>query len=250
MEKSPRNPQYQEVADYLREGIVSGTFPAGRALPSEEILSKEFGLPRPTIRQGIAKLRAAGLVEVLMDRRMFVRSPKPRLNMTRPREVRKDREGRYIESVAVRWTTADTPTATHTDAPMALADLLSIPPGEPMFTYDELQTAERGRLRQAHRTYIPFSRLIGTPFTESAPPPAPALCTELERLGHALHWTESIRARTPSPDEATSIHLVHGVPFFQILRLTFNQHDKPFALEEFKIPSDDLEITYEFGISS
>ncbi|MET7300097.1 GntR family transcriptional regulator [Embleya sp. NPDC005575] len=247
MEKSPRKPRYQEVADYLREGILNGTFPAGQALPSEEILSKEFGVSRPTVRQGIAELRAAGLVEVLMGRGMFVRSPNARPNITRPRGIRKDREGRYVEADAIQWTSNDEPIATRTDAPLALADLLRIPPGEPMFTYDELQTAERGRLRQSHRTYVPFSPLIGTPFEETAPPPAPALYVELERLGHVLHWTESVRARMPLPDEATALRLVDGVPFFQVLRLTLNQHDKPLALEEFKIPSDDLEITYGFG---
>jgi len=248
MEKSPRKPRYQEVADYLREGILSGTFPAGQALPSEEVLAKEFGVSRPTVRQGIAELRAAGLVEVLMGRGMFVRSPHARPNITRPRGVRRDRDGRYIEADAVQWETNDAPIATRTDAPRTLADILRIRPGEPMFTYDELQTAERGRLRQLHRTYVPFSVLIDTPFEETAPPPAPALYVELGNLEHTLHWSESVRARMPLPDEASALRLADGVPYFQVLRLTLNQHDKPLALEEFKIPSDDLEIVYGFGL--
>ena len=61
-------------------------------------------------------------------------------------------DGRYIETDGIRWTDAEPPVATRTDAPLALADLLRIPPGEQMFTYDALQTADHGRLRQLHRT--------------------------------------------------------------------------------------------------
>ncbi|MGR7001270.1 UTRA domain-containing protein [Yinghuangia aomiensis] len=139
------------------------------------------------------------------------------------------------------------PTATRTDAPLALADLLRVPPGEPMFTYDELHTAEHGRLRQTHRTYVPFSVLIGTPYEDTAPPPAPALFTALETVGHTLHWAENVRTRMPMPDEATTLRLAEGVPLFQILRVTLNQDERPLVLEEFKLPGDDLEITYRYA---
>lgn len=247
MEPARKKARYHEIADYLRDRIMDGTFPAGQPLPSEEQLAKEFGVSRPTVRQGITELRAAGLVEVLMGRGMFVRSPHARPNTTRPRGVRRDRDGRYVEADAIRWTTQDEPTATRTDAPLVLADMLRVPPGEPMFTYDELQTAEHGRLRQAHRTYVPFSILENTPYTETAPPPAPALYSALENIGHELHWTENVRSRMPLPDEATALRLADGVPLFHVLRLTLNQHERPLALEEFKISSDDLEISYGFG---
>lgn len=170
---SPQNtqPKYRQIAEYLREGILNGTYPAGQPLPSEETLAKQFGVTRPTVRQGLTELRASGLVEVIMGRGTFARSPQTRPSHTRPRGIRRTPDGGYVEADGIRWANAEPLVATRTDAPLALADLLRIPPGEPMFTYDALQTADNGRLHQLHRTYVPFSVLIDTNYEEEAPPP-------------------------------------------------------------------------------
>ncbi|TJZ93184.1 GntR family transcriptional regulator [Actinacidiphila oryziradicis] len=241
-EKAPA--KYRQIADHLRKGILDGTYPAGQPLPSEEILAKQFGVTRPTVRQGIAELRAAGLVEVMMGRGMFVRSPHSRPSLTRPRGVRRTSEGRYVEADGLRWDDAEEPVATRTDAPLALADLLRIPPGEPLYTYDALQTADRGRLRQLHRTYVPFSVLIDTKYEDQAPPPAPRLYAALAELGHELHFIEYLRPRMPLPDQAHALRLPDGVPMFHVLRVTLDETGRPLALEEFHLPGDDLELAY------
>lgn len=242
---SERTPaKYRQIAEHLRAGILDGTYPAGQPLPSEEVLAKQFGVTRPTVRQGIAELRAAGLVEVMMGRGMFVRSPHSRPSYTRPRGVRSDANGRYVEADGLRWTDAEEPAVTRTDAPLALADLLNIPPGEPMYTYDALQTADRGRLRQLHRTHVPFSVLLDTKYEEEAPPPAPQLYSALSDLGHDLQFTEYLRTRMPLPDEAKALRLPDGVPLLHILRVTLTGEGKPLALEEFQLPGDDLELSY------
>lgn len=237
-------PRYKQIAEHLRQGILSGQYPAGQPLPSEESLAKEHGVTRPTVRQGIAELRAAGLVEVMMGRGMFVRSPHSRPSLTRPRGVRQDAHGRYVEADGLRWEDSEPPTATRTDAPLALADLLRIPPGEPMYTYDSLQLADRGRLRQLHRTYVPFSVLLDTKYEDQAPPPAPHLYEALTELGHTLHFTEYVRTRMPLPDQAQALRLPDGVPMLHVLRVALNGGERPLALEEFQLPGDDLELTY------
>ena len=122
--------------------------------------------------------------------------------------------------------------------------LLRIPPGEPMFTYDALQTADQGRLRQLHRTYVPFSVLLDTKYEEEAPPPAPELYGALAELGHELHFTEYIRTRMPLPDQAQALRLADGVPMLHVLRVTLTETDKPLALEEFHLPDDELELSF------
>ncbi|MFF7194115.1 GntR family transcriptional regulator [Streptomyces sp. NPDC008079] len=237
-------PKYRQIADYLRRGILDGTYPAGQPLPSEEALAKQFGVTRPTVRQGLTELRASGLVEAIMGRGTFARSPHSRPSHSRPRGVRRTKDGTYAEADGIHWLNAEEPVATRTDAPLALADLLRIPPGEPLFTYDALQTAEPGRFRQLHRTYVPFSVMVGTKYEEEPPPPAPDLYTALADLGHELHFTEYLRPRMPLPDQAQALRLPEGVPVLTILRVTLNQDDKPLALEEFQLPGDDLELAY------
>ncbi|MFJ6505474.1 GntR family transcriptional regulator [Streptomyces sp. NPDC091879] len=242
----PQNtqPKYRQIAEYLREGILNGTYPAGQPLPSEETLAKQFGVTRPTVRQGLTELRASGLVEVIMGRGTFARSPQTRPSHTRPRGIRRTPDGGYVEADGIRWANAEPPVATRTDAPLALADLLRIPPGEPMFTYDALQTADNGRLRQLHRTYVPFSVLIDTKYEEEAPPLAPELYAALTDLGHELHFTEYIRTRMPLPDQAQTLRLPEGVPLLHIIRVTLTAAEKPLALEEFHLPGDDLELSF------
>jgi GntR family transcriptional regulator len=237
-------PKYRQIADYLRRGILDGTYPAGQPLPSEEALAKQFGVTRPTVRQGLTELRAAGLVEAIMGRGTFARSPHKRPSLTRPRGVRRTPEGRYVEADGIRWTDTEDATITRTDAPLDLADLLRIPPGEPMFTYDALQTADQGRLRQLHRTYVPFSVLIGTKYEDEAPPAAPELYAAFADLGHKLDFTEYVRPRMPLPDQAHSLRLPDGVPLLHVTRVTTGNEGRPLILEEFQLPGDDLELQY------
>src|SRR6266508_2118015 len=68
-------PMWQQVADHMRDEILKGTYTAGQPLPSEEALAAEFGVSRPTIREGIKTLVAEGLVEVSRPRGTIVRDP-------------------------------------------------------------------------------------------------------------------------------------------------------------------------------
>lgn len=68
-------PKYREIEKAIRSRIADGTYPPGTALPSEEALAAEFGVTRPTVRAGLAELRATDVVAVISGRGMFVRDP-------------------------------------------------------------------------------------------------------------------------------------------------------------------------------
>jgi len=244
-----RGPRYRQIADWLRDRILDGSFPAGQPLPSEEQLAKRFGVSRPTVRQGISELRAAGLVEVLMGRGMFVRSPQTRPTVTRPRGVRRFADGRYAEADGIRWVlVGDEVPPTRMDAPLALADLLRVPPGEPLFVREVLESAANGQLRQTHRTLVPFSVLAAAGAEDM--PASPELFGWFEARGHRLRWNEYVRTRMPLPEEITALRLAEGVPLVQITRVCLNQESCPLALEVFAVPGDDLEILYSYGTDS
>lgn len=50
------------VVERLRREILSGTFPAGEHLPPERTLAAQLGISRLTLRAGLARLEAEGLV--------------------------------------------------------------------------------------------------------------------------------------------------------------------------------------------
>src|SRR5436309_7617044 len=68
-------PLYHQVANSLREPIVSGMWGPGRRLPSEMDLVARYGASRITIRQALAELTQEGLILRERGRGSFVRDP-------------------------------------------------------------------------------------------------------------------------------------------------------------------------------
>jgi GntR family transcriptional repressor for pyruvate dehydrogenase complex len=58
-------PAYEQVADQLRELVVSGAIEPGDRLPVEGMLSGEFGVSRSTIREAIRLLSSQSLVHTV-----------------------------------------------------------------------------------------------------------------------------------------------------------------------------------------
>ncbi|MGN9774428.1 GntR family transcriptional regulator [Micromonospora sp. H33] len=73
---------FRQLADLLRDRIMSGDLAPGASLPSELRLAQEYGLSRTSVRQAISLLRSEGLVIVEPPRGTFVRSMEPTETVT------------------------------------------------------------------------------------------------------------------------------------------------------------------------
>jgi DNA-binding GntR family transcriptional regulator len=60
--QASESPLYHQVATALREEIVSGVFPVGSRLPTEDKLCQRFSVSRYTVREALRLLREDGLV--------------------------------------------------------------------------------------------------------------------------------------------------------------------------------------------
>ncbi len=65
-----------EMEQDLRTKILAGQPPVGEKLPTERVLCETYGVSRTVVREAIAGLRSAGLIESRRGSGLFVRSDK------------------------------------------------------------------------------------------------------------------------------------------------------------------------------
>ena len=87
-------PKYVQVADYIREQIMTGELKPGDALPSERQIVEEWGVSRPTATKALSALRVEGLVEARQGSGTFVRVQPTLSRRARDRYARAKRTGR------------------------------------------------------------------------------------------------------------------------------------------------------------
>lgn len=76
VDKTSSLPLYQQLEDYIREGIAKGTFLPDQRIPSEMELGKEFGVSRMTVRQALNHLVYEGLLYRHPGKGTFVQKAK------------------------------------------------------------------------------------------------------------------------------------------------------------------------------
>jgi membrane protein implicated in regulation of membrane protease activity len=109
------------------------------------------------------------------------------------------------------WTDVEDPTYYRTNATADQAELLTIPPGEPLLTREALQQSTG--IRRYHRLHMPFSIAEHTPWADDPHlPPAPKVYEHFTAHGHTLTWTEHVRARAPIGDETPTLQVPPGTP--------------------------------------
>jgi GntR family transcriptional repressor for pyruvate dehydrogenase complex len=75
------------VARILREKIVANELEEGTRLPTEQAMSRHFGVSRTVIREAMASLKRDGLVETRQGSGSFVRKPVRELNFQFDAEI-------------------------------------------------------------------------------------------------------------------------------------------------------------------
>jgi GntR family transcriptional regulator len=238
---TPPVPRWRQVADYLREGILSGQFPAGQPLPSEEVLAGEFGVSRPVIRQAVATLTGEGLVSVRRPFGAIVRDPHARPAYTEERSLNAD----YTEPDSASWKVVGKPVYVRIDATAAHAGLLTgTYIGTPMLTREALYASGDRRRSVWLAMPFPIAAELDTPWQTRSHLPEPA---EVYRWfadhGHELTFRDQIRARMPFGDETESLNTKPGTPLLVAARVT-TVGTRLALLEETRTPADQAELAY------
>lgn len=73
IDRSADRPLYKQLADLLRERIVSGELAPGQDLPAQTTLAAEYDLGRDAVQDALGVLRAEGLIVTERGRPAYVR---------------------------------------------------------------------------------------------------------------------------------------------------------------------------------
>ena len=76
LDRNNPKPLYAQLEDILRASIVNGEWEVNHAIPSENELSKTYGLSRMTVRSVITLLVKEGLLYRVQGKGTFVSQPK------------------------------------------------------------------------------------------------------------------------------------------------------------------------------
>ncbi len=69
-------PLHAQLEQMMRQKMASNEWPVGKLIPSENMISQEYGISRMTVRNVVSKLEQEGLVERVMGKGTYVCSPK------------------------------------------------------------------------------------------------------------------------------------------------------------------------------
>nr|WP_017239097.1 GntR family transcriptional regulator [Streptomyces sp. SS] len=203
------------IADDLRTQITVGHLKAGARLPSEPHLAAEYKVSTPTLRNALALLQAEGLIEKIHGKGNFVRRPIRRLTYT----------GGHLTPDANLHVTIRT---TNVRARDDLIHLLKVPSRAPLTEF----------LCLAHQGEFPHSLAHIYVPQDLAPAGLPRCRPE---------WAESretVTARLPAPEEASTLRISSTLPVLAITRVLSNTAGRVVEATLLILPSDRADALF------
>lgn len=232
----PGRPLYEQIAERLRERIVSGQLPAGERLAPEHELAREFGASRITIRGALEVLKREGLVITRQGLGSFVRPPRVRQVLARlePLDDALAEQGlapttRLLEYRFVR-------------APEAVRDGLGLADEAEVLLSRRLHGDRDGPLAYVSM-YLPAE--LGEQFSrrdlEAHQHPVFELLPK--RLGLEIgRATQNVRAEAADAEVARALGVREGAPVLVCERTTFDADGRPIVFNVFAFRADRFEF--------
>ena len=222
IDKSNAEPIYLQIAGAIKQLLQSGKIPPGSALPPEQVLAKQFGVSRMTMRQANDVLEREGLIERQRGRGTFA---------VQNRLIKQEQETRsFSEEIRRRGGVPSSRLISFKTVPVTaqVAALFEMEIGAPTYQIDRVRLAD-GVPMALESIQIPAYR-----------------CPNLERFNivdHSLYQIfeehygielgrseEEISAITPRQIHRKALELPPNVAVLLVKRRTFTSDGKLFEL--------------------
>jgi GntR family transcriptional regulator len=239
IERESSVPYYEQLFDILKERIATGEIPVDERLPSELVLSQEFGLARATVRQTLAKLESDGYARRVARRGVFATLPELSSSW-----IVQDAEG-FLES-QIRHGRTGIETTVH-DAgyvlpPSHVADALHLSADEQVFALQRARSLN-GKAALFSTNWLPgdigaavaaaADVLDGTGSLNSMLRRSGFVTAGARRVVHALRAPENI---------ATHLGISPGDPLLRIRSLSWDHNRCPFDYYETWVLTDTVAL--------
>lgn len=243
---------YQEIANHLRDKILSGELAPRDQLPSEPSLAQEFGVARNTASRALKQLREEGLIVTTQGARSVVRS-RPRISYLATGENFRDRQATgKPNDIAEAEAQGHSNKSELLDfgempAPPEIAKLLELQAGEPVIMRYQLNRVD-GEPMKAMRCYYRIDFAAGTALAEPRLVPG-GVASLIENEGGPFRrviakFIEDVELRMPLPAEAELLLIPPGVPVARVLRTMYDVSGDPLEVLDSLLPGDRYFLRY------
>lgn len=223
--------RYATLALALRARIVSGDWPPGSALPTEQRLAAEHGVALGTLRHALALLTEQGLIERHQGRGTFVRAGLGGAPM-----LRFFRFGGASDSGGTAVPTSAVLSAERQPAKDAAARRLGIAPGDPVLQLLRLRSLD-GRPCLLEEITLPLPRFEALAALPAGDWPDLFYPLYAQRCGTHVHRAvDEIAFGTASAMHASHLQLPPGHPCARVTRCAY---DVAGRCVEFRITHGD-----------
>jgi GntR family transcriptional regulator len=243
---------YKQLATELRKAIISGEYPPGSKLPTEQVLLRRHGVSRNTVRLALRELVNEGLITRAPRRGTIVREPRP-LTIAPQAELADPAGGSHWDRDAfARAVLADgrNPKYEITVGPIVppeeVARRLRLRDKEPALARRRVRYVD-GEPYNIYDSYFPHALVRDSEIARTGDIQRGANRV-LAELGHPqVRTVDEISSRMPTPEERTRLHIAPGTPVIIYVRTGHDPADVPVRVAVSILPADKHVIHYEFG---
>lgn len=235
--QSPK-PLYVQLEELLKKQIENEDLKASFPIPSENELSKEYGLSRMTVRSVLTRLVQEGLLYRVPGKGTFVSQPKITGKPLYQMGIREQ-----LEQMGYETSTK----LIHVDKEMAddkIAKDLHLLPRTEVYVIERLRYVKNEPL-SIHTSYIPTSLC---PQLEAKDFEKEQLCNILEReykITTTL-FVETLESSSANNEEARLLSVRKGFPLLFLKDIMYMDDHVPYEYSKVLFRGDKLKIRLEF----
>lgn len=243
--KPAKAPRYLQLAEVLREAILSGDFSEDAQFPTETVLCKQFDVSRFTVREALRRLEAEGLIQRKRGSGTTVQPPAARSGTLHQPLTSVSDILQYARGSAVVYRPAG-----EGPLPAAIAEALEDVPAGTWSVVSGLRQQGYGEKPIAATTAYLHERLGDVVRRLDLNASPKTLFSQVEHLTgvSARKVTQDIQAVAANADLAGKLEVEIGSPLLQVIRCYIDGEGQVFQISVSHHPGDRFAYSMHIAV--